>query len=253
MTIPIALQLYTLRDALAQDFAGGIEKIADIGFVGVETAFFPEGFTAATAAHIIKANGLQIMAAHCELPLGDDQQRVLEMMATFGCELCVWHGWPRHDDYGSVDGVKRLAARYNQANAVAQAHGLRLGIHNHWWEFEPVGDSYPYRILQAEMDASIFFEVDTYWVRTAGLDPAAVLRELGSRAPLLHIKDGPATPDGDMVAAGTGVMDLAAVFAAASSPQWAVVELDRCATDMLTAVSQSYTTLTQNGWAYGKR
>ena len=81
MTIPIALQLYTLRDALAQDFAGGIEKIADIGFIGVETAFFPEGFTVAEATRIIQANGLKIMAAHCELPLGDDQRPVLEMMA----------------------------------------------------------------------------------------------------------------------------------------------------------------------------
>jgi sugar phosphate isomerase/epimerase len=253
MTLPIALQLYTLRDALAQNFAPVIEKIADIGFVGVETAFFPEGFTVAEATRIIKANGLEIMAAHCELPLGDDQQGVLEMMATFGCEKCVWHGWPRHDDYGSLDGVKRLAERYNQANAVAQAHGLRLGIHNHWWEFEPVGDTYPYRILQVEMDESIFFEVDTYWVRTAGLDPAAVLRELGNRAPLLHIKDGPATPAGDMVAAGTGIMDFTAVFAAASQPEWAVVELDRCGTDMLTAVSQSYDYLTRSGFASGKR
>jgi sugar phosphate isomerase/epimerase len=252
MAAPIALQLYTLREAMVNDLAGVMEKIAEIGFMGVETAYMPEGITPAQIAQLAKANGLSIPAAHCEIPLGENQQRVLEWMATFECDTCIWHGWPRHEDYGSMDGVKRLAELYNRANAVAQANGLRFGLHNHWWEVEPVGGTYAYRILAAEMEESIFFEVDTYWAKTGGLDPAAVLQELGDRVPFLHIKDGPATPDGDMVAVGQGVMDFPAVFAAAHKPEWAVVELDRCATDMMTAVWESYTYLTDNGFARGR-
>jgi sugar phosphate isomerase/epimerase len=252
MTTPIALQLYTLRDALVADFAGVIEKVAAMGYVGVERAFFTETMSAAEATKIIQANGLTVASAHAELPLGDEQKRLLGIMADAGTDVMIWHGWPRHEDHNSVDGVKRLAELYNRANAVAQANGLRFGIHNHWWEFEPVGDTYPYRILAAEMEESIFFEVDTYWVRTGGLDPAAVLRELGERVPFLHIKDGPATPDGDMVAVGQGVMDFPAVFAAAQRPQWMVVELDRCATDMMTAVQESFNYLTSNDFAKGK-
>ena len=252
MTTPIALQLYTLRDAMVNDLAGVMEKIAEIGFMGVETAYMPEGITPVQIAQQARANGLAIPAAHCEIPLGEKQQMVLEWMATFECDTCIWHGWPRHEDYGSADGVKRLAELYNRANAVAQANGLSFGIHNHWWEVEPVGGTYAYRILAAEMDESIFFDVDTYWAKTGGLDPAAVLRELGNRVPFLHIKDGPATPDGDMVAVGQGVMDFPAVFAAAQRPEWVVVELDRCATDMMTAVQESFNYLTNNDFAKGK-
>ena len=251
MTTPIALQLYSLREALIEDFAGIIEKVAAMGYVGVERAFFTETMSAAEATKIIQANGLTVAAAHAELPLGDEQKNMLDIMADAGTDTMIWHGWPQDPDYGSVDGVKRLAARYNEANRIAQANGMRFGIHNHWWEFEPVGDSYPYRILKTEMDESIFYEVDTYWVQTAGLDPAAVLQELGHRAPILHIKDGPAKQNQDMLAVGSGVMDISAVFAAAHNPEWAVVELDSCATDMLTAVQESYNYLTGSGFAKG--
>lgn len=36
MAKPISLQLYTLRDALAQDFESVIRKVAAIGYIGVE-------------------------------------------------------------------------------------------------------------------------------------------------------------------------------------------------------------------------
>ncbi len=250
--VPIALQLYSLRDALAEDFAGVIEKVAEMGYVGVERAFFTEDMTTAEATNIIHANGLEVAAAHAELPLGDDQKSMLETMAEAGTDIMIWHGWPEDADYSSVDGVKRLAERYNEANRIAQANGMRFGIHNHWWEFSPVGDSYPFRILKAEMDESVFYEVDTYWVQTAGLDAAAVLTELGSRAPILHVKDGPAKQNHDMVAVGRGVMDWTAVFGAAHNPEWAIVELDSCGTDMLTAVRDSYKFLTSNGFVRGK-
>jgi sugar phosphate isomerase/epimerase len=253
MTTPIALQLYTLRDALIEDFAGVIEKVAAMGYVGVERAFFTETMSTAEATEIIRANGLTVASAHAELPLGDEQKSVLETMADAGTDVMIWHGWPRHEDHNTVDGVKRLAQKYNEANRIAQANGLRFGIHNHWWEFELVDNTYPYHILAAEMDESIFFEVDTYWVQTSGLDPAAVLRELGSRAPFLHIKDGPTTPEGDMVAVGQGEMNFPALFAAAQKPEWLVVELDRCATDMMTAVRESYDYLISHNFAKGHK
>jgi sugar phosphate isomerase/epimerase len=96
--------------------------------------------------------------------------------------------------------------------------------------------------------------VDTYWVKVAGHDPAAVLRQLGNRAPLLHIKDGPA--DGTqsaMTAVGAGVLDWQAIIPAGSAAEWLIVELDRCDTDMLQAVADSYTYLTQKGYAHGRK
>ena len=246
----IALQLYTLRDALAQDFAGTLARIAAIGYQNVESAFFPEGMTVSQGAQLIREAGLTVMAAHCELPLDDQTSAVLDQVAALGCGRMIWHGWPQDADYSSLDGIKRLVDRYNQANAVATTSGLQFGLHNHWWEMEPVENQYPYQIFLRELDPSIFFEVDTYWAKTAGRDPVQIVTEMGARAPLLHIKDGPAIKNQPMVAVGDGTQDIPAlVQAGQDNVEWLIVELDACATDMFTAVERSFTYLVGQGLA----
>jgi sugar phosphate isomerase/epimerase len=242
----LALQLYTLRAALAQDFGGTLRRIADIGYRFVESAFWPAGVTRDGAAAQIRHAGLTVMAAHCELPLGAGVQPMLDTVAALGCTRVIWHGWPQDPDYTSIEGIHRLAERYNAANAVARQHGLTLGLHNHWWEIERVEGQRPYQILLAELDPTIFFEVDTYWVKTAGADPVQVVTELGRRAPLLHIKDGPAVQGAPMTAVGDGTLDFPAILAASNgAAEWLIVELDECATDMFTAVERSYRYLTE--------
>ncbi len=242
MPAPVALQLYTVRDALAQDFDGVIRQIADMGYDGVETAGFP-GTTPQAAARLFQELGLTVSSAHAPLPLGDRQGEVLETMAALGCQRLVC-AYLSPDEYRSLDQIKRNCDMLNEANAVAVANGLSFGLHNHWWEFEPVEGQYPYHLWLEHLDPAVFFEIDTYWVKTAGLDPAAVVAEFGDRAPLLHIKDGPATKEEPMTAVGEGVMDFSAILrAAGDNPEWLVVELDRCATNMLEAVAKSYRTL----------
>ena len=250
----LALQLYTVRDLLAGDFTTTMERIAEIGYSGVETAFFSDNITLPEAAQLIRDLSFSVPAAHCEIPLGNQEDMVLRQAETLGCKSIIWHGWPQDEDYSTIDGIKRLADRYNQSNEICQVNGYRFGIHNHWWEFELVEGQYPYQILAQEMDSRIIFELDTYWIKTAGLDPAAVIKELNIRAPLLHIKDGPALKNKPMVAAGQGTMDIPAIQAAAdNNAEWLIVEMDECETDMLVAVEQSYHYLTHNGFAQGKR
>ncbi len=244
----IALQLYTLRDLLSKDFTGTMEKVADIGYVGVETAFF-ESVSLKEAARVFKELDLKVVAIHCDIPVAGKEKEVLEQAALFDCNSLVWHGWPQAEDYSSIEGIKRLARLYNQANMIAQANGCRFGIHNHWWEFEQLEGQYPYQLLHAEMDDDIFWELDTYWVKVAGLDPAKVVVELANRASLLHLKDGPGLNDMPKLAVGKGVMDFPALMKAAKTPDWVIVELDDCATDMLKAVQESYSYLIEQGLA----
>jgi len=104
-----------------------------------------------------------------------------------------------------------------------------------------VDGRYVYHVMLEELDPSVLFELDTYWIQTAGCDPAAVVKEFGARAPLLHIKDGPAVKEEPMQALGTGAMDIPALLeAGAGNVEWVIVELDRCATDMTEAVRKSY-------------
>jgi sugar phosphate isomerase/epimerase len=249
MTAPIALQLYTLREDAQKDFAAMVRRVAQMGYVGVEPAGFP-GTTAEEAGRLFKELGLEVPGAHMPMPLGEHREEILSAMRDIDCSRLISGQGP--DAFSSVEQIKRTCALFNEAAAVARSKGLVFGIHNHWWEYTPVEGVMPYQVMLELLDSDIFFEVDTYWVQTAGADVVAVLEELGERAPLLHIKDGPAEKSQPMTAVGSGVMDFPKILEAAGAiPQWLIVEQDRTAGDMVADVQGSYDYLVGSGLARG--
>ncbi len=238
MTPKIALQLYSVREALARDYPAVLRQVAAMGYTAVETAGFP-GTASVAAARLLDELDLTVCSAHTPLPLGDQAQEVFDTLALLNCHRAVC-AWVPEERFATVDAIHRVCDELNAASIACQARGITLHYHNHWWELAPVdGRPVLYHMLDY-LDPRVLLEIDTYWARTAGIDPAALLRELGPRVPLLHIKDGPATIDAAMVAVGDGVMDLPAILHAATDAQWLIVELDRCDGDMLAAVAQSY-------------
>ena len=238
----IALQLYSVRDALQQDYEGTIRKIAGYGYTAFETAgAFGESVTSARALY--DSLGITVAAAHSPLPVGDKQHEVLETIEVLGCRylVCPWLNPAEY--YQDMDGIKRACDLLNEANSVVQAAGLNLVYHNHDFEMTPIEGKPVYEWMLDLLDESIQFELDTYWVQVGGLDPLQVMAKMKGRLPLLHIKDGPANSKAAaMVAVGAGNMDIEALLQA-SSAEWHIVELDRCDTDMLTAVAESYSYL----------
>ena len=185
------------------------------------------------------------------MPIGDQKAQVLSAMAAIGSTRIISGKGP--DDFGTLEQIKRTCDLFNEAAAVARANGMTFGIHNHWWEYTPIEGQYPYQAMLDLLDPDIFFEVDTYWVQTAGVDVIAVIQELGERAPLLHIKDGPCDKAEPMTAVGDGVMNFPAIVKAAGEvPQWLIVEQDRTAGDMMVDVQRSVTYLVQQGLGRGK-
>jgi sugar phosphate isomerase/epimerase len=252
MTTPIALQLYTLRDLLAQNFEDTIRKVANLGYAGVETANM-FGASPASAARLFDDLGLTVMGAHSPLPLGDAKQEVIDTLGALRCKRLIVP-WQPAEKYTSLDGIRSICDTLNEGTAVAKAHGLQVGYHNHWFEYQPVEDRIPVDLMLDHLDPDVFFEVDVYWVQTAGQDPVEVVHRLGSRAPLLHVKDGPCQREAPMTALGEGVVDIPGIVAAgADSTEWLVVELDRCATDMMEAVRKSYDYLIEKGLARGNK
>ncbi|MDQ2692220.1 MAG: sugar phosphate isomerase/epimerase [Chloroflexota bacterium] len=250
MTAPIALQLYTLRDQLAQDFEGTIRNVSDMGYIGVETANM-FGESPASAARLFRELGLTVCGAHSPLPLGEQKQEVIDTLAALDCKRLIV-AWQPPEKYKSLDGIKSICDTLNEGAAVARAHGLQLGYHNHWFEYELVENRIPVDIMLEHLDPDVFFEVDVYWVQTAGQDPSQVVSRLGARAPLLHIKDGPCQIDAPMTALGECLLDIPGVVtAAAGSTEWLVVELDRCATDMMEAVQKSHKFMIRKALARG--
>lgn len=255
-TAKLGVQLYTVRDQVKADLTGALRRVAVLGFDGVETAFWPDGVTLTQASKALRDAGLSVSSCHIELPIGDKRQVMLDTAKAFNATRMIWHGWPEDQRYSSLEGTKALAAIYNQSNRFAKDNGLRFGLHNHWWEYRnKVGGKFVFEVLLEELDPDIFFEVDTYWVRVAGHDPAAIVSRLGTRAQLLHIKDGPAryndklaidNPD-PMTAVGKGTQDFPAIVRASKGhAEWLVIEMDKTATDVFDALRESVDYLRRN-------
>jgi len=256
----IALQLYTVRREINKDLMGTLKKVADIGFTTVETAFWPEHITLSQASKVLKTYGLKVCSVHCELPFGPERSRMLELADAYQCEMLIWHGWPEDPRYQTADGIKQLADIYNESSQFARQNGLRFGLHNHWWEFRNrIDGKYPYQILRNLIDPDIFFELDTYWLKVAGFDPAEVVGKYAAKAPLLHIKDGPARfteslgsdePE-PMVAVGQGTQDFPAIVeAAGGNTQWMIIEMDHTTVDVFQAIEESFRYLIDNKLAH---
>jgi sugar phosphate isomerase/epimerase len=257
----IGFQLYTVRNEIEKDLASTLSKVAEVGFAGVETAFWPGPVTIKSAAKALKAAGLSVCSAHCELPVGEKKAEMLEIAESYECSRMIWHGWPEDERYKTAEGIKQLAELYNEANHFAKTNGLKFGLHNHWWEFRnKVNGRVAYEVLLDDLEDDVFFELDTYWLKVAGHNPAEVVARFGQRAPYLHIKDGPAewtdamaTDPPPMTAVGKGTQNFPEIVKAANgSTEWMVVEMDKCDCDVFTAIKDSYTYLTTNGLATGR-
>lgn len=255
----IALQLYTVRREIEKDLQGTLNKVSQLGYKYVETAFWPENISIEEAGAALRKAGLKVCSIHCELPTGKEKSNWLAMADAYDCTSMIWHGWPEDPRYKTREGIEELANIYNEASDFAQSQGLAFGLHNHWWEFRNKIDGlYPYQILGDYLSSDIFFEIDTYWVKVAGYDPAEIVGKAGAKAPFLHIKDGPARyteslgkdqPE-PMVAVGKGTQNFPEIVRASNGhTRWMIVEMDVTATDVFTALEESYYYLTSNSLA----
>ncbi len=252
MPAPISVQLYSLREEASKDFRAVIARLGEIGYAGVEPAGFhdlsPKEFRQA-----VEAAGLEVSAAHAPLPLGDDASKLLDAQEEIGTRAYVVP-FAAPDRFETEDGVKGVADELNGALEAVNGRGMTLGYHNHFWEFSnQFGGRTAHEHLFDLLDPEIFAEVDVYWARVGGVDPAELVRALGPRARLLHVKDGPADgPRSAMTAVGDGTLDIPGILGANTSVEWHIVELDRCDGDMFEAIERSHRYLVSNGLSRGR-
>jgi sugar phosphate isomerase/epimerase len=249
--VPISVQLYSVRDACAENFYQVLDIIARLGFKGVEP-FHLFGKTPAEFRGKVEDLGMQISSTHFPwVNRSPDIGRVAAIVQELGLNQVPGGFGP--NDFKDMDAINRTIETTQTFVDQLKPYDLSLFLHNHYWEFNEMQGQPGYHYLQDAIP-DLSFELDTYWAANFGKnDPVAELRRIKQRTPLLHIKDGPLKPDLPHVAVGSGAMDFAPIFAEAEPEvlQWAIVELDSCATDMLTAVAGSYKYLTEKGLAEG--
>jgi sugar phosphate isomerase/epimerase len=244
---PPAVQLYSVREQLPGDRKGVLERIAAAGYGAVE------GFSILTdtvGLHAdLDAAGLSVSSVHA-IPSGDQAADVLAAARTLGAATVIVPILPP-ERFATAESVAAVAAELNEMAARTADAGLRFGYHNHDFELSSIVDGTPaLEVLADLLDGDVLLEVDTYWAAVGGQDVPALLRRLGDRVRFLHVKDGPIVNRQDtMTAVGSGRMPVAEILAAAPAAEWHIVELDRCATDMLTAVEESLQWLAEHGLA----
>jgi sugar phosphate isomerase/epimerase len=237
---PLGIQLYSVRAQIRADRDRVLRRLAELGYRSVEPyepLDDPAGFRA-----VADDLGLTVPTAHGPV-LSERRDEVAQAAHTLGVGSLVVPAVPA-TEFADAEGVARTAERLSAAAAWAAGHGLRLGYHNHWWEFAPLPDGRSaFETLAAQVSADVFWEVDVYWAATAGVDVPALLRALGDRVRYLHVKDGPARPGDPMTAVGAGTLPIPAILAAAPPGAGRIVELDECATDVFAALADSVTYL----------
>ena len=246
------LQLYSVREELAADFKGTLQRLADMGIPNIEIwGGLP--VPAEEAAAIMKDMGFGVSTGHLGSPLVEGGDKNLAIAKAFGLSDYIIP-WVPAENFATVEAAKAFAAQLNAAQKVVADAGMGFGYHNHEFEFAKVdGDKTGYEIVVAETNPSVMFELDTYWAQVAGLDPVDLIGKLRSHVPYVHIKDGPADAsdrNAHMVAFGEGNMDVSGIVRAslANNAKGIFVELDHCATDMMEAVDKSWAYLKSEGF-----
>jgi len=251
MKRPISVQVYSLRERAEKDLAGVIKDIAAAGYAAVETAGL-YGRSAAEVRKMLDDVGLVASSAHSPLASRENLNEIVDTAKTLGYKYCISGFGP--DEFKSMDSIKASAAKFQAAAELLKPHGVQMGYHNHWWEFDLIDGRYGYNWF-FELCPDVFSELDVYWCNNFNrVDVPAVVQAHKKQIKLLHIKDGPLVKDQPHTAVGAGEMNIPAIVkAAGKETEWLVVELDACATDMTQAVRESFTYLKKARLGVGKK
>ena len=236
----IAAQGYTLRDfaKTAEDVVKSCVKLKKIGYDAVQVSAWAP-LPAQEMAKILSGEGLVCAATHVGLDRClKEPEKIVEEHAILGCRHTAIGGAPNLFNPALPKRTQAdWAALIAQLSAVAKklkSLGLSFSYHNHAAEFEKVGPRTILDTIIEDADPALGMEIDTYWVQHGGGDPAAYIRKVANRIPLLHLKDM-AMKDNKIIMAevGEGNLNWKSILAAAKDAgvEWYIVEQDVCQRD----------------------
>jgi len=274
MSLPVAVQLYSVRDEMEQDFYGTIRKMKELGYDGIEFAGL-FGQKPAEIKAFCKEIGIVPVSAHVPYyDMLEDPIGVLSDYAEIGCEYVAVpylteECRPGTDGFSAtIEGIRKIAE-------AAKSLGIQLLYHNHDFEFVTIDGEYALDILYSSVPADLLkTEVDTCWVKVAGVDPAEYVLKYSDRSPVVHLKDfvkkgksagalykliGIESEDAaeeedsfSFMPVGYGMQDVPAILDACvgAGADWVVVEQDEPAkgATRLESVKQSREYLISKGW-----
>jgi sugar phosphate isomerase/epimerase len=233
LNLPLALQLYSVRQLLPTDYDGTLKEIGALGYREVEAA----GYFNHTVAEVKQAMGnagLKLVSTHYS---SDDLHKQFDQIVAFNKELGVSYiicSSPRLKDQSrlnnmnpgdranayTLDDWRWNADEFNALGEKVNAAGMKFGYHNHVNEFHKIDGVVPYvELLRLTDPSRVTMELDCGWVIVGGGDPVEYLRNYPARITMLHVKDfkQTATPASsasrpEVAELGQGTIDYRPIF-----------------------------------------
>jgi sugar phosphate isomerase/epimerase len=248
---PPGIQLFTFFDVIDTDVDGTLKRIAEIGYVEIESAFSKKGgyygYTAKQFAGLLKSLNLfwrshHVLGAPFKLPPGmkmpvgvdgkpisignvrnlrDNMQELVDEAAEGGVQWLVCANTP----INSMDDIKSSVKVLNKTDEACKKAGLGFAFHNHDAEFRVVEGNIPYTIFLEQTPVKM--ELDLAWATKGGQDPVELFKQNPGRFPLWHVKDLDASFQ-NILPVGSGTIDFKRIFEASQTAglQYYFVEHD---------------------------
>ena len=223
------LQLYSIKEISEKDFQGAIKLTAECGYDGIEFAGF-FNTPAKELKNIMDSYGLEACGSHTGLELLEkDFNKTVEYNFEIGNQYIVIPGISP-EMCNSRDAWLKTAERFTDLSENLNTHGIKLGYHNHAFEFEKFDGEYGFDIFAKNTSPDILLEIDTFWVVYAGADVHEYVRKYKNRLELIHIKD----MDNKKVSTevGSGNIDFKEIVEKSDKTKWFIVEQENFAIPM---------------------
>jgi sugar phosphate isomerase/epimerase len=219
-TIPVGLEMYSVRDALGKDPTGTVRAVAAMGYQGLE--FYAPYFAWSEAQAKEMRKLLDELKIRCfsthndsDYFTGDKLQHARQLNLILGSKYMVMAS---SSDEPGLDRWREVANTLNSAAEKLEPHGLRAGYHNHQLEFTPTDGVRPIEILAKNSKPSVMLQLDVGTCIETGADPVAWIKANPGRIRSIHCKDwSPEPAKKYSVLFGEGVADWKALFHAAEN------------------------------------
>ncbi len=187
-SIPIALQLYSVRHELEKDVHGTLKAVADMGYDGVEFAGPPK-HSAEELRALLDEFGLACCGWHTpfELVQNDKLEDTIAFNKTLGNSYIIVPGIPEHLRRSRADWLK-LATFFNELDAKLKPHDMATGYHNHYVEFQPLDGELPWDTFFANTKQEVIMQLDMGNALYGGADVVSILKQYPGRAVTVHLK-----------------------------------------------------------------
>lgn len=186
--LPIALQLYSVRNDCGKDFDATLAKVAELGFDGVEFAgYYQYGDNAAGLRKKLDDLGLKAAATHIGTGSfrGDALKRTIEFHQTTGCNYLIV---PGDGDFTNPEKCKALADLFTETAATLKPVGMKCGYHNHTREFTMHEGKTYWDWFAERTPKDVVLQQDCGWTAAAGLDPVKMMEKYPGRMGSTHFK-----------------------------------------------------------------